>query len=310
MTNKPSRTIQEQIELLKSRGMLFKNEATAEEILKNVSYYRLKGYWWEMQIDKTNHVFIPHLFFEDVMEKYEFDRELRLILYYAIEIIEIALRAKMIYHLSQSYGSLWYLNGNLFENTDLFRSHLKELQDEFARSGETFVKNFKYKHRITNKNPSKWEVSCNPNAWLIFEVATFGCLSKMYKNLKHQLPQKSVIAKEFGLNLHNELSSWLESISYLRNIVAHHSRVWSRTMVKTPMRITNPHLPWLTMPLSKYQEKRPFYVISSMLYLCNAIKPNNQFKEKLFGLFTKYPHLPLYKLGFVGQWQNEELWGK
>ena len=56
-----------------------------------------------------------------------------------------------------------------------------------------------------------------PDAWVIFEVATFGTLSKIYKNLNHQIPEKAKIANEFGINLHNELSSWLEAISYLRN---------------------------------------------------------------------------------------------
>ena len=191
-----------------------------------------------MRSDKTKHLCSPHSYFDDVVEKYEFDRELRLVLFYAIEIIEIALRTKMIYHLSQTYGGLWYLNPNLFDDRHLLEQHLNELQNEFVRSGEIFVKDFKRKHPDTNTLSTTRENSAQPDAWLIMEVATFGNLSKMYKNLKHQLPQKSAIANEFGLNLHNELSSWLESISYLRNIVAHHSRVWSRTMVKTPMTIT------------------------------------------------------------------------
>jgi len=81
MTNKQSLNIDEQISLLKSRGMLFRDEIKAKEILKNISYYRLKGYWWEMQSDKINHQFKPNSYFEDVIEKYEFDRELRLVLF-------------------------------------------------------------------------------------------------------------------------------------------------------------------------------------------------------------------------------------
>ena len=308
MTNKPSRNIDEQIALLISRGMLFRDENVAKEVLKSVSYYRLKGYWWDMQGDKLLHRFVPNSYFEDVVEKYEFDRELRLVLFYAIEIIEVALRAKLIYHLSQSHGALWYLDSTLFDDIHLFEQHRNELQDEFARSGEIFVKDFKQKHPTANANPKIWESMEHPDAWLILEVATFGNLSKMYKNLKHQLPQKAAIAKEFGLNLHNELSSWLESISYLRNIVAHHSRVWSRTMVKTPMKVTNPNLPWLQINLSKYQEKRPFHVISTMLYLCNAVNSENLFKQKMFELFAKYPQIPLYKLGFNNQWKQENIW--
>lgn len=240
--------------------------------------------------------------------EYEFDRELRLVLFYAIEIIEIALRAKLIYHLSQSYGSLWYLDSTLFDDMHLFEQQRNELQDEFARSGEIFVKDFKQKLPTINSDPKIWESPEHPDAWLILEVATFGNLSKMYKNLKHQLPQKAAIAKEFGLNFHNELSSWLESISYLRNIVAHHSRVWSRTMVKTPMKVVNPNHPWLQINLSNFQEKRPFHIISTMLYLCNMVYPDNIFKQKLFDLFAKYPQMPIYKLGFSNQWKQENIW--
>jgi abortive infection bacteriophage resistance protein len=52
-----------------------------------------------------------------------------------------------------------------------------------------------------------------------------GTLAKLYKNIKHQLPEKSAIAKDMGLNLHSELSSWLDAISYVTNIVAFHSKI-------------------------------------------------------------------------------------
>jgi len=61
------------------------------------------------------------------------------------------------------------------------------------------------------------------------EVATLGDLSKLYRNIDHQLPAKSRIANEFGLNIHSDLASWLEAIAYLRNIVAHHSAYGAAT---------------------------------------------------------------------------------
>ena len=89
MPNKPAFTIAEQIQLLKSRGMLFRDESQAAELLKNISYYRLKGYWWDMQIDYSLHTFKPSTYFEDIVARYDFDRNLRLILFDAIERIEI-----------------------------------------------------------------------------------------------------------------------------------------------------------------------------------------------------------------------------
>lgn len=93
--------------------MFIKNEQNAVRYLNHISYFRLKGYWRDMQTDRVNHIFAPNSCFEDVIERYSFDRQLRLILFDAIEFIEIALRTKLIYHLSQAYGGLWYLDDNL-----------------------------------------------------------------------------------------------------------------------------------------------------------------------------------------------------
>lgn len=102
MSNKESRSIAEQIALLKQRGMRVGDEQLAHHLLSRISYYRLKGYWWDMQTDKERHIFKHDACFEEVIARYEYDRELRLILFNAVEAIEIALRTKMIYYLSQS----------------------------------------------------------------------------------------------------------------------------------------------------------------------------------------------------------------
>jgi abortive infection bacteriophage resistance protein len=143
---------------------------------------------------------------------------------------------------------------------------------------------------------------------VIFEVATFGTLSKIYKNLCHQLPEKARIANDFGLNIHTELSSWLEAISYLRNIVAHHSRVWSRNMVKRPMDINNPKGIWLKKPLSEFAKKKPYLIITSMLYLCNAINAGDTYKKKIISLIEECPDIPIYKIGFPNHWNKEPIW--
>ena len=308
MVNKPAYTIDQQIALLKSRGMLFRNESQAAQYLSNISYYRIKGYWWDMQEDYTLHTLKPNTYFEDIISRYNFDRQLRLILFDAIERIEIALRTKMVYHLSISYGGLWYLDPTLFENTTITLSDrtvktihqntLDELKKEFNRSQEIFIKD--HHHRYPNQDS---------DAWKILEVASMGTLSKLYKNLKNQLPKKAAIANEMGLNLHSELSSWLEAINYIRNIIAHHSRLWSRNMVKTPTaRLNNPIGQWFTNPLTQVQTKKSFLIISCMLYLCNEVTPGHQIKTKILTLFNTNPYIPIYKLGFLNDWKNEPLW--
>ena len=104
MANKPPLSVAGQITLLKQRGMLFRDEANAPHFLQNISYYRLKGYWWDMQADYTLHTFNSNTYFEDIGDRYNFDRHLRLILFDSIERREISLRTKMIYQRAMKYG--------------------------------------------------------------------------------------------------------------------------------------------------------------------------------------------------------------
>jgi abortive infection bacteriophage resistance protein len=287
--------------------MLFRNISNAPHFLLNISYYRLKGYWWDTQVDYTLHTFKPDTYFEDIIERYNFDRHLRLILFDAIERIEIALRTKMIYHLSMAYGGLWYLDTSLFDrktityNNQTKTQHLHtldELKKEFNRSKEIFVVDHK------NRYPGQ-----DADAWKILEVASMGTLSKLYKSLIHQLPEKSKISKEMGLNLHTELSSWLEAITYVRNIIAHHSRLWSRNMVKKPTdSINNPINDWFSFALTSVQKKKPFLIISTMVYLCNQVTPNHQIKAKILDLINNNPNIPIYKMGFLNNWRQHDLW--
>ena len=267
---KPAYTISDQIALLKQRGMTFNNETQAYCLLKNISFYRLRGYWWDMQIDTMQHTFRRDTCFEDIIERYDFDRRLRQILFGGIEQIEIAMRSKMIYHLSTAYGGLWYLNPTLFDTTIHnyddrgVTAHCKvlgDLQKEFFRSQEDFVK----EHIHNNSGqPAK--------AWKILEVASMGTLSKLYKNLKITLYERSVISNEMGVNSPHIFSSWLESIAFIRNVIAHHSRLWNRTMVKRPsMQLKNPIGAWFRQPLKQGQIDKPFSTISCMVYLCNFL---------------------------------------
>jgi abortive infection bacteriophage resistance protein len=307
---KPAYSIPDQIDLLKKRGMSFRFPAVANQFLANISYYRLKGYWWDMQADYSKHTFKPDTFFEDIIDRYNFDSQLRLILFDAIERIEISLRSKMIYHLSISYGGLWYCNSLLFDSTSkktkegktktIHQNMLDELRKEVNRSQEIFIKD----HR--NRYPHQ-----DADVWKVLEVASFGTLSKLYKNLNHQLPEKAIIAKEMGFHLHSELSSWLESITYIRNIIAHHSRIWSRNMVKKPIvQLKNPIGQWFINPLTTVQTKKPFLIISCLIYVCNHVAPNNQIKNKLRILIESNPSIPIYKLGFLNNWQQEPLWNE
>lgn len=113
-------SITDQILMLKNRGLLFDNEQTAVEYLKIISYFRLANYWKPMESDKVNHIFKPKSKFENVITLYNFDKELRNLIFSAIQSIEIALRTKVIQIVSPNYGAFWFADKSLFTNTTIF----------------------------------------------------------------------------------------------------------------------------------------------------------------------------------------------
>ena len=149
--------------MLKSRGLLFDDEQAAVECLKIISYFRLANYWKPMESDKVNHVFKPKSKFENVVVLYNFDKELRTIIFSAIQSIEIALRTKVIQVVSSNYGAFWFANESLFSNTTIFSKCLSNIEDELKRSKEDFlIEHF-----------AKYDTPPYPPAWKTLEVSSF-----------------------------------------------------------------------------------------------------------------------------------------
>lgn len=249
--------------------MEFEDLGEAKALLARISYFRLKYFWTDLIDDSTDGDFLPDTSFDMVMKRYNFDHNLRLVLFDAIEMIEVAFRAKIINHMSKAAGNgLWYLDASLFEDADRHQEFVLNLKYEFERSTEPFAK--KYIENHPNWQGDSFEGD-NPDAWMIIEVATFGTLSKMYKNLKNQLPQKSAIANDSGLYSSREFSNWIEIISLMRNIIAHHSRLWNRALSKKISNIKGHRDLWLNNEFSEMQKKKPYAVTCALVYLCRAV---------------------------------------
>lgn len=179
------------MEMLKNRGLLFDDEQAAVECLKIISYFRLVNYWKPMESDKVNHVFKPKSKFENVVTLYNFDKELRTLIFSVIQSIEIALRTKVIQIVSSNCGAFWFADKSLFSNTTIFSKCLSNIEEELKRSKEDFL----IEHFAKYDNPPY------PPAWKTLEVSSFGTLSKLYCNLADNNLKKQ-IAREFGLPQH------------------------------------------------------------------------------------------------------------
>ena len=304
MYNKTAFTKEQQIARLKERGLRVPNEALAIKYLSHISYYRLGEYWYVMQSDKEEHIFKSNSNFEDVVALYNFDAELRLLLFDVIEKIEISLRTKLIYHLSLEIDPWWFQNSDLFVDTMAHAKTLAGLEEEISRSRSkdpTIKKHFK-KHKDDKRFPPSWKT---------LEQTSFGTLSKLYGNLKHTIQSKDVIAEELGAVNHTYLPSWLQSIAQIRNFCAHHSRLWNRNLPGTVKLLSKPPYPWIVdkVNVPKQHEFIHLYVhMCLMKYLLNIIQPNNQFTARLEALFLKYPNVDPNALGMKTNWQQEPLW--
>jgi abortive infection bacteriophage resistance protein len=145
--SKAATTIEEQIVKLQKRGLIIADESVAKHFLLNVGYYRLAGYWWPMQSDKVNHTFKPNSRFEDVIALYNFDRELRLLVFDVIERIEVGLRTKLIYHLSHEFDPWWFQDPNLFVNIPELIRTLNSIVESIERSKDVFIQDHKKRYK-------------------------------------------------------------------------------------------------------------------------------------------------------------------
>jgi len=290
---KPFLPYVEQIDLLKGRGLSFKNEEQAIKILERVSYYRL-GCYWHMFLDgRQNKVFKENSSFESAFEIYKFDMNLRKIIIAEIEKIEVAFRSKMAHVLSLSNGSFWLEEKSLFSKSSEHKSLVLKVKEEIKRSDESLIASFKkeYSNDI-------------PPTFMLLEITSFGTLSKLYKNLKSS-KEKQEIASFFGL-FDKAFESWLYSLVYVRNVCAHYARLWNRKMRIIPVHPSTHKNQWLNN--RQIPNNRIYFILSMLIYLLNIINPKHSFKQKLNALFLKYPIIDKPAMGFPANWQKEPLW--
>lgn len=294
--NKPPLPFSEQIEKLKTRGLVISDNTLAERFLSNISYYRLRAYTFPYQYnDEINQPFVPNVSLEDIMELYTFDRRLRLLIFDAVERIEIALRTQIIYHWALKYGSHWHSKQELYKDNDKFIKHLSSLQKELNRCNETFIEHYnqKYTHPTT------------PPAWMSLEVTSIGLLSLLFQNLK-SCPEKKAVTHHFGLYSVEVLENWMHNFCNVRNICAHHGRLWNR---RISIHLNLPQKTQEVFIQNKNINRYKLYAtLCAMVYCMQIINPESQFKQRLIDLIKECPKGQVKEMGFPKDWQQESFW--
>ena len=226
--SKPALSFEQQIELLKNRGLGISDEERAKRHLSNVSYYRLSAYMLPYKIMQPNGIvtdyFIKGTIWDDIWNLYKFDRKLRLLVFDAIERIEISLRTQIIYQLSHKYGPHWQNDNNIFKTTANSKTGKIYSVYNDIQTHITEQLNANRKIQFIDHYLKKYNNPQTPPSWMSIELLYFSELSKICQGLSNIQDIKD-IAAYFGIHNENIFCSWLHTINYVRNICAHHSRL-------------------------------------------------------------------------------------
>lgn len=296
--NKPHLTYQQQRIKLEQQGMLFDGLSfeQIEHYLAHYNYYRLAGYWHDRL--QSDNCFKPDTLFSEIISLYQFDKELRILLLYAIEQIEVSLRSKLAYHLGDIYGSHPLLKPEVFHAKLKYAETLTKLKTEIARSSEEFIKHLtqKYSEEI-------------PPIWACVEVMSLGQLSSWYKNLKKRSDAK-IISDDYQLDS-KVLASFLHHVTILRNHCAHHARVWNKSFTfaielpeENPKRLVD------AFQKDSLSRKKLYNTLVMMNWMLNIIQPDHDWTHRLLALLAEYPTIQTRHMGFPQSWRNHPIWSQ
>ena len=312
---KPWKSYQEQLEILKERGMIIDDEAAAAQYLDRVGYYRLSGYWYSFREleyietgdgaakPKRKNRFIDGAHFEHAVKLYVFDKKLRLLALDALERIELAIRVDIAHLLGEK-------DIHAYENPNLFHGHFSKKKNK--RSGKTDLEYWQEKHNgllhRARREPFVQHYQQKYGKlpiWVAIEVWDFGMLSKMYSGMK--LIDKASIAAKYQIADPELFQSWLRSLNFIRNVSAHHSRLWNiNVLERSPVWEENEY--WGAL-----NNSRPFYYFCVLQKLMRDICPNSHWHQRLASLLEEFPDLgycnvSLKQFGLIDGWDKWDIW--
>ncbi len=306
----------QQLQLLESRGMIVTDNAKALNYLERVGYYRLSGYWYpfrqiDVQASKAQNKpirkneFVQQSNFENIVDLYIFDKKLRLLALDALERIELAVRVDVAHLLGKR-------DRNAHQIADCLHGNFtKKLIKNGKNAGKTehavWLEKYNALLYQARREPfiehhKKHYEGCVP-VWVAIEIWDFGLLSRMYSGLKYQ--DQQCIAEKYNIKSGEIFAKWLRSLNFVRNVAAHHSRLWNINILELSPQVDN----WQPM-----NNARPFFYFCIIQHLLKRICPNSTWSERFKQLLAEFPQIGngMITLGDFGIAQEDcqewELW--
>lgn len=298
--NKPALSINDQLQRLIDRGLIIEDHDKSKHYIEKIGYYRLVGYTLPYQKGGNGadrHNFIDGVRFDDIIDRYVFDRKLRLLILDAIERIEVAIRASLSNAIAQNHTPHWYTNTALFDQSYDHNGLIKTIKTQIGHNATTPEQLGKravfIKHYYDTYNDPEL-----PPSWMVFEAISFGAISRLFEGLFKS--ETTSICVPYRIT-HDILSSWLHSIYYVRNLCAHHSRVWNKTLTIKPV-IAKKHK-------TKFNGNNKIYAVLVVIQiLLERIAPDNTWAERLKILLNEHPNIPISNMGFPENWIDQTFW--
>lgn len=292
-----------------------------------MGYYRLSGYWYPFRASLPQQggprlvldTFVQGTTLAQVVDVYEFDRKLRLLVMDGIERVEVSVRFH-VGHVLGRRGAFAHADPDALDddfpgrsivsppalNTWMQTNHaqwLRRRQDEERRSKADFVKHFRAKYGLPLP------------VWVVTEILDFGDLSYLYDGMVQR--DRDEVASALGLfdasgaGNSSVLKSWLKNLNYIRNICAHHARLWNVNVVEQISPRTVRPIPELTHIADSGGNItfRVYATLALLALLTTQIHPGDEWTSRMRGLVdTLPPNRSEQEMGFPMGWRDLPLW--
>lgn len=299
---KPPLSIDDQADRLRERGLACEDPDRLKHYLAHIGYYRLSSYWLPFEHPSTeeqtrNHQFLQGATFDQVLHLYIFDRKLRLLVLDAIERIEVAVRTRWAGAMALRHGPHAHMSSTLFKDPWKHTRDLAKVSRELEESSESFVIHYK----------KRYSEPFLPPIWAVVETMSLGTLSRWISNTRDNEVKKEIM-QNLRLPTIEILESVLHTITPMRNVCAHHGRLWNRRFAMTfpeikrlRDRMVHPYAP-------EHQAHYVFNYLVVIEFLMSVINPRGSWKRRLIALLETMSDSDLQSMGFPPDWRTLSPW--
>lgn len=305
MANKIFKNLDEQISILKSKGLVINDQIKAKEILLRENYFFLSGYRHFFIDSQKSKNFILGTTFDELYGVFNFDRHLRNIMFKNILIVENNIKSIISYQLSKKYGfkDKDYLNPSNFTTDSMKVRQVSDVLDKMKRQ----IRINGRKHSATLHYISNYGYI---PMWILVKVLSLGIISELYAILKNE--DKKAIAEFYDVD-YETLSIYLSLIANFRNLCAHEDILYDH---RTNRGIPDSHLHYkLAIEKVDGEYKYGKNDLYSLIIIMKVMLSRDEFKmfmneieyeiNLLDGIIDVIPlNSILNKIGFPDNWKD------